>query len=277
MLLKYTFGSKYQKVNKSLRFSVFQVRVCSNKVEPSKNSSAEPSNCSPNEFTNEFTKEFTKDLSKGYSKEAIYNSLNSLADDIKHTSSEFNEIVNNAVKEMEKKKFNMIKAKIIVCIIGVIIILALYDVITSWMSGQVNVITEKSLDDEELKKKIVITCQDTIKDLVHAKQTQDDVIQLLKVAVISLTDDKEVQKQVAELLEKCVIELAHNENVQNKLIELLEPVVVDLSDKQQIKDGIKQLLITSIEEISQDKSVHDHCGNLIKESLYVSVFGKTNE
>lgn len=214
------------------------------------------------------------DPQKQYSKEAIMNSLNSLTNEIRNTSyvSEFNEVVNNVMQEMEKKKISMMKFKIGVGVVILIIILALYDIITSWMSGQVNVITEKSLEDEELKQKLVSVCEETIRELVKSKQTQDDIIKLLKVAVIDLTENPEVQNQLKELIKMCVAELAHDDEIRKNLDELLKPVVGDLSEDPEVKEKLRQLVLTTLEDVSKDETVHNQCGQLMKSSLYAAVF-----
>lgn len=211
-----------------------------------------------------------------YSKETIMDTLNSLKNDIKKTTyvTEFNEIVNNVIKEMERKKISMLKIKITIGILILIIILALYDVITNWMSGQVNFITEKSLDDEVLKQKLIILCKDTIKELVHSNEVQDDVTELLKVAVINLTKDKEIQDQITELLRVCVIDLTIKKEIQDSVTELLKVVTNDLTQNVKIEKSIRQLLTTIIENASKDEQVHNHGGKIISGSLYNAFFSK---
>lgn len=213
---------------------------------------------------------------KPYTKEMLYNSIVSLKEDIQKTSyvSELNEIISNVVQEMERKKVNTMKIKITFGVIVLIILLALYDVITSWMSGQVNIITEKSLDDDELKRKIVEVCHETINELVKSPQIQNDVALLLKTVVVDLTKDEELQNSVAGLLKTSVIDLTHNEEIKENVIELAVPIIIDLTKRPDIEENIRKLLLTAIENISKDENVHAQCGKLVKAAVYNATFGE---
>ena len=210
-----------------------------------------------------------------YSKEAIIDAIISLKNDIQNTTyvTELNEVANNVLREMERKKFSMIKFKMTIGMIILIVILALYDVITSWMSGQVNVITEKSLDDEHIKEKINIMCKNTITELVHSQQVQDDIAELLKIAIISLAEDKEVQFKITNVLESSVVELVHNDKIQQEVGDLLKLEIMNLTENKEVEEHIKKLLVKTIETASSDEQIHEHGGKLINGSIYKAFFG----
>ncbi|QKF94819.1 DUF445 protein [Fadolivirus algeromassiliense] len=230
---------------------------------------SDESNKSPNSQSNNLNNK------SYYSKETIMQTLNSLKEDIKKTTYvvELNEVIDNVVKEMEKKKISIMKIKITISILILIIVLALYDVITSWMSGQVNVITEKSLEDEELKKKLIILCKSTIKELVESNEVQDDVTRLLKNVVVNLTNDKEIQSQITELLRICIIDLVHNKEIQMQIEDLLKLAVIDLTQNPEVEKKIRELIVKIIENAANDESIHNHGGKIISGSIYNAFFG----
>ena len=256
MLSKHIFKLSYHKSHQTSqvlykqKVNIIQIRSCNTKPEPPKQ----------------------------YSKEAIMASLNSLTNEIKNTTyiAELNDVANNVMSELEKKKFSMVKFKIAIGIVVLIIVMALYDVITSWMSGQVNVITEKSLEDEVLRQKIVTLCEHTVKELVKSKTTQDDIAQLTILTATKLMNNEHIQIQLTELLKKCVSHLAHDESVQRELEELFKPVVGDLTENPEIKEKLKTLLITVIGDVSKDENVKNDCGQLGKSSLCAALFSSND-
>ena len=211
-----------------------------------------------------------------YSKEAIINTLYSIKEDIKSTRyiADLNEVITNVKNEMERKKMNIMKVKITICILILIVVLALYDLITSWLGGQVGAITEKSLDDEELKRKLVITCKETLKELVQS----DDVTGLLKMVVVELTEREEIREEirekVKELLKVVVANLADDDETKDKVTELLKKCVVGLSNDQEVEKELRDLLMDLVKSTSNDPDVQKQASVLVSNALYGAFFGR---
>ena len=213
------------------------------------------------------------------SKETIMNALYSLKNDIKNTTyiTELQEVINNVVKEIEHKKYNMMRIKITIGILIFIIILALYDLISSWLSTQVNVITEKSLEDEKMKQKIVLLCKNVVNELSQSKEIQNDITGLLKIAVISLTKDEEIQKQITELLKTSVINLSNDKEIEKNIGLLLKQIVIDLSNNPDVEKNMRELVDRIVDQVSKDQDTHNKVSKLVTGSLYTALFGPSKE
>ena len=154
-----------------------------------------------------------------------------------------NELAKKIFDEMERKKYNIIKVKIIIILILLSIVLALYDLITSIVSKQVTVISAKSLDDPELKKKLIGLCN----DLVNNQSIQDDLTNLLSISINRLCEDKQIQ---------------------NKIVELLTKTIEDEITKEKLKDLVKE----EVRKLSEDKEVQNNLANLVYESIKRKLF-----
>jgi hypothetical protein len=197
--------------------------------------------------------------------------------DLKKTSSvsisDMNDVANTMLAELEKKKFNMLRFKMMIGLFVLIIVLALYDVITSWMSGQVNVITEKSLEDEEFRLKIEDLCKTTITTLANEPQVREELGALFRNTVIATAKNEEVQKQITNLLEQSAIELMYNANIQQHLNNLLRSEVESLLHDTSIQKETEQFVSRTAENASKDVTVHQSGGRMISGSIYYCLFG----
>lgn len=208
------------------------------------------------------------DQNNYYSKENIMKTLNSLKDDIKNTSyiSEMNDLVDHVFKEMENRKYNVMRIKIMIFILILIILLASYDLITNWSSKQVNIITTKSFEDPDFKKKLTELCESTIKQLTESEEIQKDLTNLLKIVVQNLADNPEVQEKLSKLL----IEVLKFENIKNTGAEtssLIIDKLINSPEHEKIRKEIYDYITLEINKLSEDKKVQKNLGQLMLSSL----------
>ena len=187
---------------------------------------------------------------------------------------DMHDLTNDILSELEKKKYNRNKIMFIGALIIIAVILALYDLITSMVSKQVNVISAKSLDDPELKEKLKELGKNLVFDLVHDKEIQDDVVHLLAIAVKDLCRDEKIQDDVVELLKVAVIKLCHNPVIQEDVKDLLGKAVKELVEEDDIQDKLKELVKIEIMKLSEDPKIQGDIGDLIYEAIKTIVVGK---
>lgn len=187
---------------------------------------------------------------------------------------DMHELTNDILGELEKKKYNRNKIMFIAALIIIAVVLALCDLITSMVSKQVTVISAKSLEDPELRKKLTELGKALVFDLVHDKEIQNDVVHLLGIAVKDLCRDESIQDDVVELLKLAVIKLCYNPTIQEDVKELLGKAVKGLVDEDDIQDKLKELVKVEITKLSQDHKTQSDLGELIYEALKTIVVGK---
>jgi hypothetical protein len=202
--------------------------------------------------------------------EQIKNTLYSLKEDLKNSSyvNEMNDLVNHVFTEMEKKQYNMLRIKITIGIILLLIIFAMYDLIIGWTSKQVNVITEKSLDDPTLRQKLSDLCIERITQLTESEDIQNQVTQLLKVAVWNLAQDPETQDKLADLF----VVILTSDKVKKATADSITDLVTT-EDYEPWRNNLHQFLIKEINKLTSAGSIQNDVGKLMSRSV-LSIFWK---
>lgn len=229
-----------------------------------------------NSFTKSNHRFYSSDKeSSSYSKENIMRTLNSLKDDVKSVPTyvfDINDTIKDVFIEMEKKKYSIMKIKIFIGLLILIIILAFYDLITSWASKQVDVITAKSLDDPQFKKTVNELCEETIKQLCNSKQVQEDVTNLLSISVQSLANDPKIQTKLIELLSK-VIESNQIKQAGSSASSLIVKDLVKSEEFEEMRQEVYKYVQTELNKLSSDQTVKNDMGKLLRGAINSFIFG----
>ena len=175
---------------------------------------------------------------------------------------EWREIMN----EMEKRKINTKRLKIILCFIASGVLFVFYDVITSWTSTQVTEITSKSLDDPKFQQDIVEFCENTINKLVMSQKVQQDVVSLLQLAIFELAKKEEVLNILSELFAKVFTSNVVKEAGATLSADVVNKLVKD-PEYQELREMVYRYLCEELERLSKDGKVQTDISDLAKQAL----------
>ncbi|AYV82096.1 MAG: hypothetical protein Homavirus7_2 [Homavirus sp.] len=224
----------------------------------------------PSDFTKATPPDFTKATPPDFTKPK-----RNLMDD-------FNEIYNvpyvkewrEMMDEMEKRKFNTKRLKIILCVLAGSVMFVSYDVIQKWTSEQVTHITTKSLEDPNFQKDVIAFCENIVNQLVTSEKIQNDVINLLQLAIFELAKRQDVIDELSKLFGTVFT----SEVVQNAGSNLSAEVVKMLlhgEEYEELRQMLFNYLCMEINKLSQDDRVQSDIGILARNAVGVMIWGSS--
>ena len=225
--------------------------------------------CTNNEKDQNY-KQNKKKFFETFSYEDFTTKINDLKNDFNNTS--YIKDLNEMLIEMEKRKYDTKKMRIIILIFIICLLIIFYDIIINWAGQQTTNITTKSLNDPKFKKQVVKFCEETIEELVKSKNIQDNVSNLLKNSVIDLSKDEQIRKSLIELLSKIII-TDEMKNSGSQLCEQVVDKIMNSPEHENLRKLIYIYLSNEIQKLSNDKQVQNNLGKLINASLKAMIFG----
>jgi hypothetical protein len=246
--LKQNFASSYLQIFKSTCFNqIFTRHYCSGK-----------------EFKKIIDKENKKKFFESFNYDELLDKINNLKKEINENI--FMKDVKDMLEEMEKRKYDLTKFRILIIIFIFLILIVFYDLIINWAGKQTTNITTKSLNDPIFQKEVVIFCKEHIHQLVNSKEIQDDIANLLKNAVIEISKNEELQKSLSDLF----VNIFLMETIANSGGQLSQKVlekIINSPEYEPLRIMIYEYISKETEKLSGDKKIHDDLSKLLKGSL----------
>jgi len=177
---------------------------------------------------------------------------------------QFSRDFTDLAEELERRKYN--KRLIIFAGVGVFGF-ATYGFFRNLAAKEVVLISSKTFDDENFKRKAVTLAKDGIRELCESSEVQRDVTNLLEKSVVDLISRDNVQNQLAGLVAKAV-QSNQVKDVSKESIKLIVNDLINSEENVEFRKGVSNYLASEIQTQLSNKANQDTASKFTKKAFF---------